>query len=99
MEKQKVDPRPGGGLVKPDSPAVLLHDALADGQADAAARVFLAAVQSFEETEDSLSVLSFNSNPVIADGKHTPAVTFDSCDRDTREPPVPRYLMALLIRF
>jgi hypothetical protein len=42
------------GGFDPDPAAVVLDDALADGQADAGAGVFIAGIQPLENVEDSL---------------------------------------------
>ena len=59
-------------MLKPNAAAVLLHHALADRQSDATARIFVAAVQAFEETEDLLRELRFNPNSVIMYGEFIP---------------------------
>ncbi len=54
--KKNVEPSPGLRL-DPDAAAVALDDLLADRQADAGARVLVAAVQALEDHEDALDVL------------------------------------------
>ena len=50
----------GRRLLQPNMAAVLLHHALTDRQSDAAARIFVAAVEAFEQTEDLFCELRFN---------------------------------------
>ena len=63
--KRNVVPSPGLGL-DPDAPAVALDDLLADRQADAGARVLVAAVQPLEDDEDPLDVLRLDADAVVA---------------------------------
>src|SRR5258706_15459748 len=46
-------------------PAIALHDLLADGQADAVARVFSAGVQTLKDYKNVFRVLGRNSDSVI----------------------------------
>ena len=53
----------------PDSPAVAIHDSLADRQADARARVLRAGVQAFEDQKDAIQRLGGNADAVVAHGE------------------------------
>ncbi len=56
-----------------------LDDALHDREAEARAGVLLAGVQPGEQTEDTLSVLARNSDPVVDDVHHCQTVFPDGC--------------------
>ena len=55
-----------GAARHPDPSAVLVDDALADGQPDAGARVVLLAVQALERLEDALGMLEVHADAVVA---------------------------------
>ena len=54
----------------PDVSAVVLHDFLADGQANAHAFVFPATVQALEDAENPLAILGVDSNSVVLNRHH-----------------------------
>src|SRR5579862_3627382 len=64
----------GDGSLEPDSSAILLHNALADRQADTAAGVLFAGVQAFEKPENLIRVARLDPDPVVGDRKNPPAV-------------------------
>ena len=45
-----------------------LHNPLADGQSDPGARIFLLAVQAFEDEEDAFVILGVYAHAVVHDG-------------------------------
>src|ERR1051326_1129662 len=53
----------------PDASAVALDNFLAEGQADAGARIVLAAVQALEDDEDAVEVFLFDADAVVPDGQ------------------------------
>src|SRR5579871_3893894 len=54
----------------PNPPVIALHDALANRQADAGARVLLGGMQPLEQSKNVLLVLRLNSDAVVANAKH-----------------------------
>ena len=52
-------------MLDPDAAVVALDDPLADRQADAAARVLVAAVQALEDAEDALGVARVDPDAVV----------------------------------
>jgi hypothetical protein len=75
----------GNRPLEPNAAAVLLHDTLTDGQANAASGVLFAAVQPLEKTEDSIGILRLDPNAVIGHGEYGPAVAFFGCNMDTTD--------------
>src|SRR3954471_5024456 len=70
MERRALALAPLG----PDPPAVLHHDALADGQADARALVAVDGVQPLERAEDRARLLGGETDAVVDDREQAPAV-------------------------
>src|SRR4030042_3687850 len=52
----------------PDAPTVSLHDALAECQADACARILVSGVQCLKDDEDAFIVLGVHANAVVPAG-------------------------------
>src|SRR4051794_20490286 len=70
--------------LQPDAPAVAVHYALADGEADAGALVFLARVEALEDLEDAVRVARLDPDPVVADREAPPGALLLRVDLDAR---------------
>src|SRR5258706_424121 len=53
----------------PDAPAMPLDDSFANGQPDARARILPAAVQTLEDDEYALEVMSFDADALVPHGE------------------------------
>src|ERR1700687_2647545 len=73
----------GTGLrFHPNLPTAVFDDLLADGQADAVARIFAASVQTLEDHENTLGVLRSNSNSVVGHAEQPIVTRFLGRHRD-----------------
>src|SRR4051794_24817558 len=70
--------------LRPDPPAVLSDDALADGEADARALVAVHRVQAMEGPEDPARLLSREPDAVVGDREMRPAVAGAAADLHDR---------------
>ena len=70
--------------VHPDPSAVVLDDPLADGHADAGARILLPGVEALENNEDTLRVLRVDADAVVPHGEQPLAVPLLGPDVDLR---------------
>src|ERR1035441_1380499 len=68
----------------PDRSAMPLDDFLADGQADARARIDLAGMQPLEDLEYPVKILRLDANPIIAHGEYPAPILLLSADMDAR---------------
>ena len=68
----------------PNLAAIVFDDFLADGQADAVARVFATRVQALEDDKNVLRILGSNSDSVIVDAKAAIARRFSPLARKSR---------------
>src|SRR4051812_21923090 len=68
----------------PDPAAVLVDDALADGEADARAGVVLLTMEALEGLEDALGVIRVHADAVVADREAPQAVAALGLDANPR---------------
>src|SRR5579862_8077052 len=59
--------------IRPDPAAVMLYDTLANRQSHAAARVLIAAVKTFEQSENLRAVFRIDPDSVVGDRERPPA--------------------------
>src|ERR671926_1153195 len=68
----------------PDAPAMALDDLLADGKADAGARVLTHGMQPLKQHEDALEVLRLDADAVVGDADAPLGVFLGRRDMDAR---------------
>src|SRR5262249_58856693 len=68
----------------PDAPAVALHDARDDGEADARPLELVGRVQALERAEQLARVAAVEADPVVRDGVDADARGGVACDGDAR---------------